>query len=92
MKLPQPEENKRGAYRKHESIIVSETHVQFLKEGLKYQGGEPLLQRFLDDTERILQQHPKRVALLKLWGGESLWITNLPCAVTPEVRDANGIV
>ena len=66
VKLPQPEENKREDYRKCETLLESETHVQFLKDGFKYQGGEPLLQKFLDDTERILEQHPKRVALLKL--------------------------
>ena len=46
VKLPQSEEDKRIAYRKCETLLESETHVQFLKEGFKYQGGEPSSKNF----------------------------------------------
>ena len=92
-KLPQPEEKKREEYRACKNILATESAVEFSKEKFKYQGGEPLLQKFKDDTERIIKQHPKRVALLKIWNGESLWETNLPYVVIPEILDpVTGLV
>ena len=40
VKLPQSEEDKREAYRKCETLLVSKTHVQFLKGGPKHQENE----------------------------------------------------
>ena len=40
VKLPQPEKDKRGSYRKCETLLVSKTYVQFLKGGSKHQENE----------------------------------------------------
>ena len=37
VELPQSEEDKREAYRKCETLLVSKIHVQFLKGGSKHQ-------------------------------------------------------
>ena len=93
VKLPQPEEKRREIYREHEAALATESVVEFSKDGFKYQGGEPLLQKFKDDTERIINAHPKGFVLMQLWNGKSFWATNLPYEVIPSITDpATGLV
>ncbi|MFB1018903.1 MAG: hypothetical protein QMC37_01510, partial [Flavobacteriales bacterium] len=85
--LPQPEAVRREIYREAEAALATESVVEFSKHGFKYQGGEPLLKKYKDDTERIINAHPKRTALMQIWNGTSLWATNLPYEVIPEITD-----
>jgi hypothetical protein len=85
--LPQPEEKRRENYREAESALATESVVEFSSNGFKYQGGEPLLQKFKDDTERIIKAHTKSMALMKIWNGQSLWATNLSYDIIPEIKD-----
>ena len=77
----------------HEAALATESVVEFSKDGFKYQGGEPLLKKYKDDTERIINAHPKRTALMQIWNGKSLWATNLPYEVIPKITDPDtGLV
>ena len=85
--LPQPEAMRRENYAKAEAALATESVVEFSKDGFKYQGGEPLLKKYKGDTERIINAHPKRTALMQIWNGKSLWATNLPYDIIPEITD-----
>ena len=85
--LPQPEEKRREIYREAEAALATESVVEFSKDGFKYQGGEPLLQKFKDDTGRLIKAHKKSAALMRIWNGESLWETNLSYDTIPEITD-----
>ena len=85
--LPQPEAKRREIYREHEAALATESVVEFSKGGFKYQGGEPLLQKYKDDTERIIKAHTKSMALMKIWNGQGLWATNLSYDTIPEIKD-----
>ena len=86
-KLPQPEEKRRENYREPEKILATESVVEFSNDGFKYQGGEPLLQKFKDDTGRLIKAHKKSLALMRIWNGQSLWETNLSYDIIPEITD-----
>ena len=93
VKLPQPEEKRREIYREAEAALATESVVEFSKDGFKYQGGEPLLQKYKDDTERIINAHPKGYVLMQIWNGKSFWATNLPYEVIPKITDPDtGLV
>ena len=86
-KLPQPEVVRREIYRKAEAALATETVVEFSPHAFKYQGGELLLKKYKDDTERIINAHPKGPALMQIWNGASLWATNPPYEIIEAITD-----
>ena len=87
--LPQPEAMRRENYSKAEAALATESVVEFSKEGFKYQGGELLLKKFKEDTERIINAHPKGSALMQIWNGASLWATNPPYEIIDAIIDSD---
>ena len=86
--LPQPEAVRRENYAKAEAALATESVVEFSKDGFKYQGGELLLKKFKEDTERIINAHPKGSALMQIWNGASLWATNPPYEIIDAIIDS----
>ena len=86
--LPQPEAVRRENYSKAEAALATESVVEFSKDGFKYQGGELLLKKFKEDTERIINAHPKGSALMQIWNGASLWATNPPYEIIDAIIDS----
>ena len=89
-KTPPTEEERTAAYREAEQSLKNEQAVRFRQGEFLYQGGEILLQKFIDDTQSIIDSLPNKEVLNEVWGGKSMWETYPPYIVENEIRDEDG--
>ena len=87
---PPTEEERIAAYREAEQSLQNEQAVRFRQGEFLYQGGEILLQKFIDDTQSIIDSLPNKEVLNEVWGGKSMWETYPPYIVEDEIRDEDG--